>query len=77
MTMECHRRVVVEYIKAVMLKRITFKNAEERREGAERMNREAEQFRFLFKKLAAVSIRKNRYQEKWGKIGIIIPPAPS
>uniref|UniRef100_A0A803SVN9 Exocyst complex component 3 n=2 Tax=Anolis carolinensis TaxID=28377 RepID=A0A803SVN9_ANOCA len=55
MTIECHRRVVVEYIKAIMSKRITFKNAEERREGAERMNREAEQFRFLFKKLTAGS----------------------
>ncbi|XP_033025311.1 exocyst complex component 3 [Lacerta agilis] len=55
MTIECHRRVVVEYIKAIMLKRITFKNAEERKEGAERMNREAEQFRFLFKKLTAGS----------------------
>ncbi|XP_054847999.1 exocyst complex component 3 [Eublepharis macularius] len=55
MTIECHRRVVVEYIKAIMSKRITFKNAEERREGAERMNREAEQLRFLFKKLAAGS----------------------
>ncbi|XP_060103776.1 exocyst complex component 3 [Heteronotia binoei] len=55
MTTECHRRVVVEYIKAIMSKRITFKNGEERREGADRMNREAEQFRFLFKKLAAGS----------------------
>ncbi|KAH0627126.1 hypothetical protein JD844_002540 [Phrynosoma platyrhinos] len=55
MTIECHRRVVVEYIKAIMSKRITFKNAEERKEGAERMNREAEQFRFLFKKLTAGS----------------------
>ncbi|XP_015261032.1 PREDICTED: exocyst complex component 3 [Gekko japonicus] len=55
MTIECHRRVVVEYIKAIMSKRITFKNGEERREGADRMNREAEQFRFLFKKLAAGS----------------------
>ncbi|XP_063160316.1 exocyst complex component 3 [Candoia aspera] len=52
MTIECHRRIVMEYIKAIMLKRITFKNAEERKEGAERMNREAKQFRFLFKKLA-------------------------
>lgn len=56
MTLEAHRRVVVEYIRAIMLKRISFKNAEERKEGAERMIKEAEQFRFLFKKLAAVSI---------------------
>lgn len=56
MTVEAHRRVVVEYIRAIMLKRISFKNAEERKEGAERMIKEAEQFRFLFKKLAAVSI---------------------
>lgn len=55
MTLEAHRRVVVEYIRAIMLKRISFKNAEERKEGAERMIKEAEQFRFLFKKLAAVS----------------------
>ncbi|NXS31720.1 EXOC3 protein, partial [Pomatostomus ruficeps] len=56
MTLEAHRRVVVEYIRAIMLKRISFKNAEERKEGAERMIKEAEQFRFLFKKLAAVSV---------------------
>lgn len=53
MTSEALRRVVVEYIKAVMQKRITFKNADERREGAERMINEAEQFKFLFRKLAA------------------------
>lgn len=46
----------MEYIRAIMLKRISFKNAEERKEGAERMIKEAEQFRFLFKKLAAVSV---------------------
>ncbi|NXJ08004.1 EXOC3 protein, partial [Odontophorus gujanensis] len=55
MTMEAHRRVVVEYIRAIMLKRISFKNAEERKEGAEKMIKEAEQFRFLFKKLASGS----------------------
>ncbi|XP_067425911.1 exocyst complex component 3 isoform X2 [Emydura macquarii macquarii] len=55
MTIEAHRRVVVEYIKAIMLKRISFKNADERKEGAERMIKEADQFRFLFKKLAAGS----------------------
>uniref|UniRef100_A0A4W6DWI0 Exocyst complex component 3 n=1 Tax=Lates calcarifer TaxID=8187 RepID=A0A4W6DWI0_LATCA len=55
MTSEALRRVVVEYIKAVMQKRITFKNADERREGAERMIKEADQFKFLFRKLAAVS----------------------
>lgn len=55
MTSEALRRVVVEYIKAVMQKRITFKNADERKEGAERMIKEAKQFMFLFKKLAAVS----------------------
>ncbi|XP_077392263.1 exocyst complex component 3 isoform X2 [Festucalex cinctus] len=53
MTSEALRRVVVDYIKAVMQKRITFKNADERREGAERMIKEADQFKFLFRKLAA------------------------
>uniref|UniRef100_A0A8C7ZFC2 Exocyst complex component 3 n=1 Tax=Oryzias sinensis TaxID=183150 RepID=A0A8C7ZFC2_9TELE len=53
MTKEALRRVVVEYIKAVMQKRMSFKNADERREGAERMIREADQFSFLFRKLAA------------------------
>ncbi|XP_045898819.1 exocyst complex component 3, partial [Micropterus dolomieu] len=53
MTSKALRRVVVEYIKAVMQKRITFKNADERREGAERMIKEADQFKFLFGKLAA------------------------
>lgn len=56
MTSEAQRRVVVEYIKAVMQKRITFRNADERREGAERMIKEADQFKFLFRKLAAVSL---------------------
>ncbi|XP_070830716.1 exocyst complex component 3 [Chaetodon trifascialis] len=53
MTSEALRRVVVEYIKAVMQKRIAFKNPDERREGAERMIKEADQFKFLFRKLAA------------------------
>lgn len=53
MTSEALRRVVVEYLKAVMQKRVTFKNADERKDGAERMIKEAEQFKFLFKKLAA------------------------
>ncbi|XP_054888469.1 exocyst complex component 3 [Poeciliopsis prolifica] len=53
MTNKALCRVVVEYLKAVMQKRITFKNADERKEGAERMIKEAEQFKFLFKKLAA------------------------
>lgn len=54
-TAEAHRRVVVEYLRAVMQKRISFRSPEERKEGAERMVREAEQLRFLFRKLASVS----------------------
>ncbi|XP_051554205.1 exocyst complex component 3-like isoform X2 [Myxocyprinus asiaticus] len=53
MTSEALRRVVVEYLKAVMQKRISFKNADERKEGADRMIKEAEQFKFLFNKLSA------------------------
>lgn len=53
MTSEALRRVVVEYLKAVMQKRITFKNSDERRDGADRMIREAGQFKFLFSKLAS------------------------
>ncbi|XP_066099164.1 exocyst complex component 3 [Saccopteryx bilineata] len=53
MTAEAHRRVVVEYLRAVMGKRISFRSPEERKEGAERMVREAEQLRFLFRKLAS------------------------
>lgn len=56
MTKEAQRRVVVEYLKAIMQKRITFKNADERKEGAEKMIKEADQFSFLFKKLSAVSL---------------------
>ncbi|KAK1345250.1 hypothetical protein QTO34_013960 [Cnephaeus nilssonii] len=50
---KAHRRVVVEYLRAVMQKRISFRSPEERKEGAERMVREAEQLRFLFRKLAS------------------------
>lgn len=53
MTAEAHRRVVVEYLRAVMGKRISFRSPRERKEGAERMVREAEQLRFLFRKLAS------------------------
>ncbi|EPY77724.1 exocyst complex component 3 [Camelus ferus] len=55
MIAEAHRRVVVEYLRAVMQKRISFRSADERKEGAERMVREAEQLRFLFRKLASGS----------------------
>ncbi|MBN3294494.1 EXOC3 protein, partial [Polypterus senegalus] len=54
MTFEAHRRVVMEYIRAIMAKRITFKNADERKDGAERMMKDAKQFKFLFKKLSDV-----------------------
>ncbi|XP_036701562.1 exocyst complex component 3 isoform X3 [Balaenoptera musculus] len=53
MIAEAHRRVVQEYLRAVLQKRISFRSAEERKEGAERMGREAEQLRFLFCKLAS------------------------
>ncbi|KAJ8279686.1 hypothetical protein COCON_G00067520 [Conger conger] len=53
MTSKALRRVVMEYLKSVMQKRISFRNADERKEGAERMIKEAEQFKFLFRKLSA------------------------
>ncbi|XP_057565236.1 exocyst complex component 3 isoform X3 [Hippopotamus amphibius kiboko] len=53
MIAEAHRRAVQEYLRAVMQKRISFRGPEERKEGAERMVREAEQLRFLFRKLAS------------------------
>ncbi len=60
MTSEAHRRVVVEYLKAILQKRISFKNADERKEGADRMMKEAEQFKFLFRKLSTVSLDTKR-----------------
>ncbi|KAK2497409.1 hypothetical protein MC885_019286 [Smutsia gigantea] len=53
MTAEAHRRMVVEYLRAVMQKRISFRSPEERKEGAEKMVRDAEQLRFLFRRLAS------------------------
>ncbi|KAM5158413.1 exocyst complex component 3 [Mantella aurantiaca] len=53
MTIKAHRKVVSEYLKAIMQRRICFRNAEERKEGAERMIKEAEQFKFLFKRLTS------------------------
>lgn len=54
MTSGAHRRVVVEYMKAVMQKRITFKSPEERKDGADRMIKESDQFKLLFRKLSGV-----------------------
>lgn len=48
--------MVLEYLRAVMQKRISFRSAEERKEGAERMVQEASQLRLLFRKLASVSV---------------------
>lgn len=56
MTRNAQRRVVVEYLQAIMQKRISFRNAEERKKGAERMIKEATQFRALFQKLSSVRI---------------------
>ncbi|XP_061587501.1 exocyst complex component 3 [Cololabis saira] len=53
LTDEALRRVVLEYLKAVMQKRVSFRNGEERKDGAERMIKEAEQLNFLFRRLAA------------------------
>ncbi|XP_023689304.2 exocyst complex component 3-like [Paramormyrops kingsleyae] len=53
MTRNAQRRVVVEYLQAIMQKRISFRNAEERKKGAERMIKEATQFRALFQKLSS------------------------
>lgn len=64
MTSAALRRVVVEYVKAVMQKRIAFRNADERREGAERMIKEADQFKFLFRKLSAVSSQMTTQRQK-------------
>lgn len=60
LTAEAQRRVVVEYLRAVLGKRISFRSPDERKEGAERMVREAEQLRFLFRKLASVSAATGR-----------------
>ncbi|KAG7279991.1 hypothetical protein CRUP_034113 [Coryphaenoides rupestris] len=72
MTSEAHRRVVVEYLKAVMHKRIAFRSAEERREGADRMIKEAEQFKFLFRKLTA-TIMETLSQSKPSYLGVTQP----
>ncbi|XP_078457874.1 exocyst complex component 3-like isoform X1 [Lampetra planeri] len=52
LTERAHRRLVSEFVRAAVQRRVSFKGCEERREAAEKMEWEARQLKQLFQKLS-------------------------